>query len=143
MLTLLAVTFVVALATKFVVQPELYRVHAFGVLRESNSILPPIVTMFSGRSKGDFDPVAEPAWFTARQSIARMLFIDTVPWHDDCALLIAASDESSIRLARTCADLKAFATDKRLSIIRTINSEPDPPEPPDITFPPFGELDAE
>ena len=128
--------------TKFVVQPELRRVHAFAVLRKNRSIVPPLVTMFSGRSAGDFDPVAEPTWFTARQSIARILFIDTVPWHDDCALLIAVNDESAIRLARTCADLKAFATDKRLSIIRVMYDESSPPEKPVLTFPPLGESDA-
>jgi len=131
----MAITLLAAIAVRFVVQPELHRKHAFEVLEKSDSIQPPMFTMFGGRNKGDFDPVVEPAWFATRQHMARMLFIETVPWHEDCALMIVANNESAIRLARSCADLKAFATEERLSIFRSIFDSPNPPEAPLISFP--------
>ena len=135
LLALFAAIFVAAITVRFVVQRELHRSRAFKVLENCESIQPPQITLFGGRGKGDFDPIAEPVWFTVRQRIAKMLFVSTVPWHDDCTLLIGAKGKSAIRLARTCADLKVFATDERLSIIRRVYSPIDTTERPVINFP--------
>ncbi len=97
-----------ALTTRFVIEPEIRRFHAFKTLNEKNVIGPPLVTLFGGRAPGTYDPVPAPAWFKIRQRIARTLAIQTEPWRENCSLYFRPHDASLVELANSCEDLRLY-----------------------------------
>lgn len=103
-----ALTIFVALLSRFVIQPEIRRQHAFKTLRENTVIGPPLVTLFGGRAPGVYENVPASHWFIVRQRIARLFGIHPEPWCENCVLIFDRNDKSLVALVNSCEDLSRY-----------------------------------
>jgi hypothetical protein len=92
-----------ALVVCWVVEPEIRRTETFDILWAQNAIQAPIVTLFEIPRPYN-EPIPEPTWFSNRQRIAKILGVQTTPWHGECNWGYSSHETDIIRLASSCEE---------------------------------------